>query len=73
MFKRGDRFKNTKNGTYAEIKEIKNDVATMICEERILGFFKTTSELVDDVATRTIHLKILKKVLELNLIERIEE
>ena len=73
MFKVGDRFKNTKNGTYGTIREIKDDVATMLCEEKIIGFFKTTDKLIHDVATRTIHLRILEKCIKQNLMERVEE
>lgn len=61
MYKVGDKFENLINGTHGEIRSIKNGVATILCQERIYGFFKTTSELCNDVATRTVHLTLLEK------------
>lgn len=73
MYKVGDRFKNIRNGTRGEIRSIKNGIATMLCEERIYGFFKVTNELCHDVATRTIHLTLLKKAVDDGIYEKISD
>jgi hypothetical protein len=73
MYKVGDRFKNLKNGTYGEIRSIRNGIATMLCQERIYGFFKETNELCHEVATRTIHLHLLKKAVDDGLYIKIED
>lgn len=71
-FKVGDRFDNLKNGTSAEIDDIKGGVATMKCYEKIYGFFKIHNELYDEVATRTIHLKLLKKGIKEGIFRKVE-
>ncbi|EHA6440829.1 TPA: hypothetical protein ACY4SF_000164 [Clostridium perfringens] len=71
-FRVGDRFKNLKNGTFADIVDIKNGVATMNCYEKIYGFFKIHNELCEDVATRTIHLKLLKKGIKEGIFKKVE-
>lgn len=73
MYKVRDRFKNLRNGTYGEIRSIKNGIATMLCEERIYGFFKNTDELCNDVATRTVHIHILKKAVDDGLYCKVED
>lgn len=71
-FRVGDRFKNLKNGTYAEIDDIKGEVVTMKCYEKIYGFFKIHNELYDEVATRTIHLKLLKRGIKEGIFKKVE-
>lgn len=66
-FEVGKKITNLKNGTYGEIASIKNDVAEVICQEKIVGLFKITDKLVDESARRTIHLSLLKKGIESGL------
>lgn len=63
-FEVGTKITNIKNGTYGEIVSIKNDVAEVICQEKIIGLFKITAELVDESVRRTIHLSLLRKGIE---------
>lgn len=63
-FKVGDKITNLKNNTFGEIRSIKKDVATVVCQEKIIGLFKITDQLVDEAATRTIHFRLLEKGIE---------
>jgi len=66
-FEVGTQITNLINGTYGEISSIKNDVAEVICQEKIIGLFKITDKLVDESARRTIHLSLLREGIESGL------
>ncbi|KEI95107.1 hypothetical protein N496_19315 (plasmid) [Clostridium botulinum A2B3 87] len=68
-FEVGTKITNLKNGTYGEISSIKNDVAEVICQEKIIGLFKITDKLVDESARRTIDLSLLRKGIESGLLK----
>lgn len=68
--KTGDILVNTKNGSTGEIYRISRDgMVTVLCYEKILGFFKTTDKPIQECATRTIHIKLLNEVIEGGLLK----